>query len=94
MIFIIVGMGGGIGIGVVLIVVGIVRELGVLIVGVVICLFIFEGFKCGCFVVEGIVCLKENVDILLIILNNCLLEVVDKKILMFEVFCEVDNVLC
>lgn len=94
MIFIIVGMGGGIGIGAVLVVVKIVKELGVLIVGVVICLFSFEGLKCGCFVVEGIVLLKENVDILLIILNNCLLEVVDKKMLMFEVFREVDNVLC
>lgn len=46
MVFVIFGMGGGIGIGVVLVVVKIVKEMGVLIVGVVICLFSFEGCKC------------------------------------------------
>lgn len=36
-------MGGGIGIGVVLVIVEIVKEVGFLMVGVVICFFIFEG---------------------------------------------------
>lgn len=86
MVFVMVGMGGGIGNGVVLVVVKIVKDFGVLIVGVVICLFIFEGFKCVCNVVEGIVQMKDNVDMLIIIVNNCLFEIVDKKILMMEVF--------
>lgn len=50
MVFVIVGMGGGIGIGVVLVIVEIVKECGVFIVGVVICLFIFEGCKCFSYV--------------------------------------------
>lgn len=43
MVFVIVGEGGGIGIGGVFVVVSIVCKLGVLIVGVVIWLFLFEG---------------------------------------------------
>lgn len=50
MVFIIVGMGGGIGIGVVLEVVKIVCEMGILMVVVVIKLFLFEGKKCIMFV--------------------------------------------
>lgn len=46
MVFVIVGMGGGIGIGVVLVVVEIVKEMGILIVGVVMILFNFEGKCC------------------------------------------------
>lgn len=54
MVFIIVGMGGGFGIGAVFVIVCIVKDLGVFIVGVVICFFGFEGSKCGQYVVEGI----------------------------------------
>lgn len=43
--------------------------------------------------VGGIVLMKEVVDMLIVILNDCLLEIVDKNMLMLEVFCEVDNVL-
>lgn len=46
MVFIIVGMGGGIGIGVVFVVVWIVKEFGVFIIGIVIKLFVFEGLFC------------------------------------------------
>lgn len=46
MVFIIVGMGGGIGIGGVFIVVEIVKEMGIFIVVVVIKFFFFEGCKC------------------------------------------------
>jgi len=47
MVFVIVGEGGGIGMGVVLVIVEIVKEeIGVFIVGVVMKLFEFEGYCC------------------------------------------------
>ena len=93
MIFITAGMGGGTGTGAAPIVAGIARELGALTVGVVTRPFTFEGPKRGRFAAEGIARLKENVDTLLIISNNRLLEVVDKKTPMLEAFREADNVL-
>ena len=93
MIFITAGMGGGTGTGAAPIVAGIAKELGALTVGVVTRPFTFEGPKRGRFAAEGIARLKENVDTLLIISNNRLLEVVDKKTPMLEAFREDDNVL-
>lgn len=93
MIFITAGMGGGTGTGAAPIVAGISKELGALTVGVVTRPFTFEGPKRGRFAAEGIARLKENVDTLLIISNNRLLEVVDKKTPMLEAFREADNVL-
>ena len=93
MIFITAGMGGGTGTGAAPIVAGIAKELGALTVGVVPRPFTFEGPKRGRFAAEGIARLKENVDTLLIISNNRLLEVVDKKTPMLEAFREADNVL-
>ena len=93
MIFITAGMGGGTGTGAAPIVAGIAKELGALTVGVVTRPFTFEGPKRGRFSAEGIARLKENVDTLLIISNNRLLEVVDKKTPMLEAFREADNVL-
>ena len=93
MIFITAGMGGGTGTGAAPIVAGIAKELGALTVGVVTRPFTFEGPKRGRFAAEGIARLKENVDTLLIISNNRLLEVVDKKTTMLEAFSEADNVL-
>lgn len=93
MCFIIVGMGGGIGIGVVLIIVQVVCELGVLIVGVVIKLFQFEGVKCMCQVEEGVEVLQKVVDMLIIILNQNLFCLVIECIIFIEVFVLVDDVL-
>ena len=93
MIFITAGMGGGTGTGAAPVVAKIARELGALTVGVVTRPFSFEGPKRGRFAAEGIALLKENVDTLLIISNNRLLEVVDKKTPMLEAFREADNVL-
>lgn len=93
MIFITAGMGGGTGTGAAPVVAKIAKELGALTVGVVTRPFSFEGPKRGRFAVEGIALLKENVDTLLIISNNRLLEVVDKKTPMLEAFREADNVL-
>lgn len=93
MIFITAGMGGGTGTGAAPVVAKIAKDLGALTVGVVTRPFSFEGPKRGRFAAEGISLLKENVDTLLIISNNRLLEVVDKKTPMLEAFREADNVL-
>lgn len=93
MIFITAGMGGGTGTGAAPIVAKIAKEIGALTVGAVTRPFTFEGPKRGRFAAEGIAKLKENVDTLLIISNNRLLEVVDKKTPMLEAFREADNVL-
>ncbi|MEG1503532.1 cell division protein FtsZ [Enterococcus sp. 22-H-5-01] len=93
MVFITAGMGGGTGTGAAPVVAKIAKDLGALTVGVVTRPFSFEGPKRGRFAAEGIALLKENVDTLLIISNNRLLEVVDKKTPMLEAFREADNVL-
>ena len=93
MIFITAGMGGGTVTGAAPIVAKLAKEIGALTVGVVTRPFTFEGPKRGRFAAEGIAKLKENVDTLLIISNNRLLEVVDKKTPMLEAFREADNVL-
>ena len=93
MIFITAGMGGGTGTGAAPIVARIAKDLGALTVGVVTRPFSFEGPKRGRFAAEGISQLKENVDTLLIISNNRLLEIVDKKTPMLEAFRDADNVL-
>lgn len=93
MIFITAGMGGGTGTGAAPVVAKISKEIGALTVGVVTRPFSFEGPKRGRVAAEGIAKLKENVDTLLIISNNRLLEVVDKKTPMLDAFREADNVL-
>ncbi len=55
--------------------------------------FGFEGNKRSSFAIEGIQELREQVDTLLIISNNNLLEIVDKKTPLLEALSEADNVL-
>ncbi len=93
MIFVTCGMGGGTGTGAAPIVARIAKDLGALTVGVVTRPFSFEGPKRGRYAAEGIAELKANVDTLVIISNNRLLEIVDKKTPMLEAFREADNVL-
>ncbi len=93
MIFITAGMGGGTGTGAAPVVAKVAKDLGALTVGVVTRPFSFEGPKRGRYAAEGIAKLKDNVDTLLIISNNRLLEIVDKKTPMMEAFGEADNVL-
>ncbi|MDF7682571.1 cell division protein FtsZ [Lactobacillus sp. ESL0679] len=93
MIFITAGMGGGTGTGAAPIVAKIARETGALTVGVVTRPFTFEGPKRSKNATEGIAQLKQYVDTLVIIANNRLLEMVDKKTPMMDAFKEADNVL-
>jgi cell division protein FtsZ len=93
MIFVTAGMGGGTGTGAASIVARIAKEQGALTVGVITRPFTFEGPKRGRFAAEGVAQMKEHVDTLVIISNNRLLEIVDKKTPMLEAFHEADNVL-
>ena len=93
MVFITAGMGGGSGTGAAPVIARIAKSLGALTVGVVTRPFGFEGSKRGQFAIDGINELREHVDTLLIISNNNLLEIVDKKTPLLEALSEADNVL-
>ena len=91
MVFITAGMGGGSGTGAAPVIARIAKSVGALTVAVVTRPFGFEGSKRGNFAVEGINELREHVDTLLIISNNNLLEIVDKKTPLLEALSEADN---
>lgn len=93
MIFITAGMGGGSGTGAAPVIARIAKDIGALTVAVVTRPFGFEGGKRGNFAIEGINELRNQVDTLLIISNNNLLEIVDKKTPLLEALSEADNVL-
>ncbi|WP_124057550.1 cell division protein FtsZ [Vaginisenegalia massiliensis] len=93
LVFVTAGMGGGTGTGAAPVVARIAKDLGALTVGVVTRPFTFEGPKRSRFAAEGLKNLKENVDTLVVISNNRLLEIVDRKTPMLEAFSEADNVL-
>ncbi|MBD8085832.1 cell division protein FtsZ [Limosilactobacillus urinaemulieris] len=93
MVFITAGMGGGTGTGAAPVVAKIAKDSGALTVGVVTRPFSFEGPRRDKFATEGLAKLKANVDTLIIVANNRLLEMIDKKTPMMEAFKEADNVL-
>lgn len=93
LVFVTAGMGGGTGTGAAAIIAEIAKECGALTVGVVTRPFTFEGRKRQMQAEQGIAALKEKVDTLIIIPNDRLLEIVDKKTPMIEAFREADNVL-
>lgn len=93
MVFITAGMGGGTGTGAAPVVAKLAKDSGALTVGVVTRPFSFEGPRRARYAVEGLEKLKSNVDTLIIVANNRLLEMIDKKTPMMEAFKEADNVL-
>lgn len=93
MVFITAGMGGGTGTGAAPVVAKIAKDSGALTVGIVTRPFSFEGPRRDKFASEGLAKLKANVDTLIIVANNRLLEMIDKKTPMMEAFKEADNVL-
>jgi cell division protein FtsZ len=93
MVFVTAGMGGGTGTGAAPVIAEIAKEGGALTVGVVTRPFTFEGRKRSAQADLGIEALKEKVDTLIVIPNDRLLEIVDKKTPMMEAFREADNVL-
>ena len=93
MIFVTAGEGGGTGTGAAPIVAEIARELGALSVGVVTRPFSFEGRKRAEQAQMGIQNLGEQVDTLIVIENDRLLQVVEKKTSIVEAFRIADDIL-
>ena len=93
MVFVTAGMGGGTGTGAAPKVAGIAKEMGILTVGVVTKPFLFEGKKRMANAEMGIAELKKHVDTLVIIPNNKLLSIIDKKTTMVEAFRKADEIL-
>lgn len=93
MVFVTAGMGGGTGTGAAPAIAQISRELGALTIGVVTRPFGFEGRKRATNAQSGIDLMREAVDTLIIIPNDRLLQIVDKKTPMIQAFREADNVL-
>ncbi len=95
MVFITAGEGGGTGTGAAPVVADIAKnDIGALTVGVVTKPFSFEGRKRYSSAVEGIKNLAENVDTLIVIPNDRLLDLSEKKTTMLEAFRMADDVLC
>lgn len=93
MVFVTAGMGGGTGTGAAPAIAQISRELGALTIGVVTRPFGFEGRKRAANAQSGIDSMRQAVDTLIIIPNDRLLQIVDKKTPMLQAFREADNVL-
>jgi cell division protein FtsZ len=93
MVFITAGMGGGTGTGASPIIAEIAKETGALTVAVVTKPFAFEGTRRMKSAEEGIAGLKESVDTLIVIPNQRLMDVVDKKMTLLDAFKLADNVL-
>lgn len=93
MVFLTCGEGGGTGTGATPLIAEIAKELGALTVAVVTKPFAFEGARRMVSAEEGILNLKEKVDTMIVIPNQRILDVVDKKMTLVEAFRIVDSVL-
>src|SRR5512133_3627543 len=93
MVFVTAGMGGGTGTGAAPVVAQIAKEVGALTIGVVTRPFMFEGQKRLQSAEQGIARLKEHADTLIVIPNDRLLQIVDKKSSLQESFRTADDVL-
>lgn len=93
MVFVTAGMGGGTGTGAAPIVAATAKELGILTIGVVTKPFTFEGKKRLAQAERGVTSLKGRVDTLVVIPNDKLLQVIDRKTSIVEAFRMADDVL-
>jgi cell division protein FtsZ len=93
MVFVTAGEGGGTGTGGAPVVARIARELGALTIGVVTRPFSFEGKRRSTQAEEGIAALREEVDTLIVIPNDRLLSISDKRVSVLEAFHSADQVL-
>ena len=93
MVFVTCGMGGGTGTGATPVVARIAKEMGALTVGVVTKPFRFESKTRMNNALAGIGKLKENVDTLIVIPNDKLLEIVDRRTTMPDALKKADEVL-
>lgn len=93
MVFLTAGMGGGTGTGSCPIIAGLAKEVGALTVGVVTRPFAFEGTRRAVIADEGVESLREEVDTLIVIPNQRLMDVIDRKMTLLEAFKVADSVL-
>ena len=93
MVFVTAGMGGGTGTGAAPVVAQAAKEMGILTIGVVTKPFTFEGKKRLSQAERGIESLKGKVDTLVVIPNDKLLQIIDRKTSIIEAFKMADDVL-
>ena len=93
MVFVTAGMGGGTGTGAAAIIAGTAKDMGILTIGVVTKPFTFEGKKRLAQAERGIGSLRGKVDALVVIPNDKLLQVIDRKTSMQEAFMMADDIL-
>lgn len=93
MVFVTCGMGGGTGTGAAPVVAKVAKDMGILTVGVVTKPFRFEAKARMTNAVNGIERIKENVDTLIVIPNDKLLQIVDRRTTMPEALKKADEVL-
>ncbi len=93
MIFITAGMGGGTGTGSSPVVAEVAKRMGILTIGVVTKPFDFEGSKRRQIAEEGIERLKANSDAVIVVPNQRLLQIVDKRTSVYDAFRISDDVL-
>lgn len=93
MVFVTCGMGGGTGTGAAPVVAKIAKDMGILTVGVVTKPFKFEAKTRMSNAISGIDKLRESVDTLIVIPNDKLLEIVDRRTTMPEALKKADEVL-
>ena len=93
MVFVTCGMGGGTGTGAAPVVAKLAKDMGILTVGVVTKPFRFEAKARMVNALNGIERIKEHVDTLIVIPNDKLLEIVDRRTTMPEALKKADEVL-
>ncbi len=93
MVFVTAGMGGGTGTGAAPVVAAAAKEMGILTIGVVTKPFTFEGKKRLSQAERGIESLKGKVDTLVVIPNDKLLQIIDRKTPIVDAFKMADDVL-
>ena len=93
MVFVTAGMGGGTGTGASPVIAKLAKEVGALTVAIITRPFAFEGTRRMVIADEGIEKLREEVDTLIVIPNQRLMDVIDRKMTLLEAFRVVDSVL-
>ncbi len=93
MVFITCGLGGGTGTGAAPVVAELAKKTGILTVGVVTRPFAFEGLKRKEIAEKGLDQLKQHVDTIIVIPNDRILQIIDKKTSLLDAFRTVDDVL-
>lgn len=93
MVFITCGMWGGTGTGAAPVIANIAKSMGILTVGIVTKPFSFEGNRRGMNADEGVAKLKEAVDTLIVIPNDKIYNITDKKTTFKQAFMLIDKIL-